>query len=89
MSDWYLIEHKGVCCFIFLWAIGLKMHSIVYKMFLNESFDEYLSYLDNFVKSYCMFNSKLVWSRGTILSEDGLASSNLWRGFASSIFEQP
>jgi hypothetical protein len=29
-------------------------------VFLNESFCEYLSGVNSFVKNYCMFNSKLV-----------------------------
>jgi hypothetical protein len=32
----------------------------LYKVFFNESFGEYLSYINNFVKSYCMPYSKLV-----------------------------
>jgi hypothetical protein len=34
-------------------------------------------YVNNFVKSYCVSYSKLVWSRGTILSENESAASNL------------
>jgi hypothetical protein len=74
---------------MFSWTIGLKTHSVLYKMFLNENFGECLSNINSFVKSYYMLDSKLVWSRDTILSEDGLIVSNLWSGFASSIFEQP
>jgi hypothetical protein len=74
---------------MFLEPVGLKMLSILYKMFLNESFGECLSNVNSFVKSYCMLDSKLVWSRDTILSEDGLTALNLWSGFANSIFEQP
>jgi hypothetical protein len=36
------------------------MLSILYKVFLNENFDECLSNVNSFVKSYCMFDSKLV-----------------------------
>jgi hypothetical protein len=36
------------------------MHSVVYKVFLNENFDECLNNVNNFVKSYYMLNSKLV-----------------------------
>jgi hypothetical protein len=36
-----------------------------------------------------VLESKLVWSRDTILSEDELTALNLWSGFASSNFEQP
>jgi hypothetical protein len=36
------------------------MHSVLYKVFLNESFGEYLSYINSFVKSYCVLNSKLL-----------------------------
>jgi hypothetical protein len=74
---------------MFSWAVGLKPLSVLYKVFLNESFDEYLSNVNSFVKSYCMLDSKLVWSRDTILSEDGLTASNLWSGFTSSTFEKP
>jgi hypothetical protein len=73
---------------MFSWAVGLKTLNILYKMFLNKNFGECLSNVNSFVKSYCMFDSKLVWSRDTILSEDGLTTSNLWSSFASSIFEQ-
>jgi hypothetical protein len=62
---------------MFSWAIGLKTLSILYKMFFNENFGEYLSNVNNFVKNYCMLDSKLVWSRDTILSEDGLTASTL------------
>jgi hypothetical protein len=48
-----------------------------------------LSNVNSFVMSYCMLDSKLVWSRDTILSEDELTASNLWSDFASNIFEQP
>jgi hypothetical protein len=48
-----------------------------------------LSYVNSFVKSHCVFESKLVWSRDTILSEGGLTASNLWSGLVSSNFEQP
>jgi hypothetical protein len=54
MSDWRLVEYKEVCCLMFLWAIGLKTYSILYNMFLNESFDKYFSYVNSFVKSYCV-----------------------------------
>jgi hypothetical protein len=85
MRDWRLIEHKGVCCLMFSWAVGLKTHSVLYIVFFNASFDEYLSYVNRFIKSHCVFDSKLVWSRDTILSEDELTASNLWSGFASNI----
>ena len=62
---------------MFSWAVGLKMHSVLYKVFLNESFGECLNYVNSFVKSYYVFNPKLVWNRGIILSENGLAASNL------------
>jgi hypothetical protein len=55
----------------------LKTLSVLYKMFLNESFGECLSNVNNFVKSYCMFDSKLIGSHDTILSENGLTTSNL------------
>jgi hypothetical protein len=74
---------------MFSWAIGLKTYNVLYKVFFNESFGECLSNVISFVKNYCMFDSKLVWSRDTTLSEDGLMASNLWIGFASNIFEQP
>jgi hypothetical protein len=85
MSDWRLVEHKEICCLMFSWAVGLKTLSVLYKVFLNESFSECLSNINNFVMSYCMLDSKLVWSRDTILSEDGLTASNLWSCFASNI----
>jgi hypothetical protein len=49
----------------------------LYIVFFNESFGEYLSYVNSFVKSHCVLESKLVWSRDTILSEGGLTASNL------------
>jgi hypothetical protein len=55
----------------------LKTHSVLYIVFFNESFGEYLNYINNFVKSHCVLESKLVWSRDTILSEGGLTASNL------------
>ena len=36
------------------------MHSVLYKVFLNKSFGKCLSYVNSFVKSYCVFNSKLL-----------------------------
>jgi hypothetical protein len=36
------------------------MHNVLYKVFLNESFNKCLSYVNNFIKSYCVLNSKLV-----------------------------
>jgi hypothetical protein len=36
------------------------MHSVLYKVFLNESFGQCLSHVNNFVKSYCVLNSKLI-----------------------------
>jgi hypothetical protein len=60
MSDWRLVEHKGVYCLMFSRAVGLKTHSILYIVFFNESFGEYLSYVNSFVKSHCVLESKLV-----------------------------
>jgi hypothetical protein len=36
------------------------MLNVLYKKFLNESFDECLNNVNSFVKSYCMLDSKLV-----------------------------
>jgi hypothetical protein len=36
------------------------MYSVLYKVFLNESFGECLSYVNRFIKIYCMLISKLV-----------------------------
>jgi hypothetical protein len=36
------------------------MHSILYIVFFNESFDECLSYVNNFVKNYCVLEFNLV-----------------------------
>jgi hypothetical protein len=60
MSDWRLVEHKGVCCLMFSLAIGLKTHCVLYIAFFNESFGEYLSYINSFVKSHFVLESKLV-----------------------------
>jgi hypothetical protein len=60
MSDWRLIEHKGIYCLMFSRVVGLKTHSVLYKMFFGESFDKYLSYINNFVKNYCVPSFKLV-----------------------------
>jgi hypothetical protein len=69
------------------WTVGLKTHSILYKVFINKKIGEYLSFINSSVKSYCVPYSKLVWNRGTILNEDGLVASNLWSDFMSSIFD--
>jgi hypothetical protein len=74
---------------MFSWVVGLKMHNVLYVVFFNESFGVYLSYVNNFVKSHCVLDFKLVWSRDTILSKDGLTASNLWSGFVNNNFEQP
>jgi hypothetical protein len=37
--------------------------------------------------SYCMPYSKLIWSRGTILIEDGLAALDLLIGVLSIVFD--
>jgi hypothetical protein len=34
------------------------MYSVLYKVFLNESFGECLSYVNSFIMSYCMFSMK-------------------------------
>ena len=60
MSERCLVEHKGVCCLLFPCAVTLKAHSVLYKEFHNESFGEYLSCVNSFVKSYYVFESKLV-----------------------------
>ena len=36
------------------------MHSVLCIVFLNKSFGEYLSYVNSFVKSYWVLDSKLV-----------------------------
>jgi hypothetical protein len=36
------------------------MHSVLYIVFFNKSFGEYLSYINSFVKSHCVFEFKLV-----------------------------
>ena len=81
MSDWCLIEYKRVYCLMFLWAVDLKTH----KVFLDKNFGEYLNYVTSFVKSCCVLHSKLIWSRSTILSENGLTALNLWSGQAISL----
>jgi hypothetical protein len=60
MSDWRLVEYKGVYCLMFSLAVDFKMLSVLYKMFLNESFGECLNNINSFVKNYCMLDSKLV-----------------------------
>jgi hypothetical protein len=90
LSEWCFVEHKRICsvyCLVFPWGVGLKIHSVLYKVFLNESFSEYLNYVNYFVKSYCVSYSKLVWIRTTILSENGSTVSNLWSDFVSSVFD--
>ena len=74
---------------MFSWVVGSKTYNVLCVVFLNKSFGEYLSYVNSFVRSYFVLDSKLVWSRDTILSEDELTASILWSGFPSSIFEQP
>ena len=60
MSERCLVEHKGVCCLLFPWAVTLKAHSVLYKEFHNENFSECLSCVNSFVKSCYAFESKLV-----------------------------
>jgi hypothetical protein len=84
MIEWRLVDHKEVCYLMFPWAVGLKIHSVLYKVFLNESIGEYLSFVNNFIKNYYVAYSKLVWNRGTILSENGSTASNLWNGLWAS-----
>jgi hypothetical protein len=36
------------------------MHSVLYIVFFNESFGEYLSYINSFVKRHCVLDSNLV-----------------------------
>jgi hypothetical protein len=36
------------------------MHSVLYIVFFNKSFGEYLSYVNSFIKSHCVLESKLV-----------------------------
>jgi hypothetical protein len=36
------------------------MHSVLYIVFFNESFDEYLSYINSFIKNHYVLDSKLV-----------------------------
>jgi hypothetical protein len=36
------------------------MHNVLYVVFFNESFGVYLSYVNNFVKSHCVLDFKLV-----------------------------
>jgi hypothetical protein len=38
----------------------LKTHSVLYKVFLNESFGENLSFVNSFLKNYCVPYFKLV-----------------------------
>jgi hypothetical protein len=59
MSEWCLVEYKGVCCLMFSLAVSLKIHIVLYKMFLNKSFGKVLSYVNSFLKSYCVPYSKL------------------------------
>ena len=51
MSEGCLVEHKRVCCLIFPRIVTLKVHSILYKEFLNEIFGECLSCVNSFVKT--------------------------------------
>ena len=60
MSERRLVEHKGVCCLMFLRSIALKAHSVLYRVFLNENLNEFLSCVIFFVKNYYVFESKLV-----------------------------
>jgi hypothetical protein len=60
MNDWRLVEHKGVYCPMFSCAVSLKTHNVFYIVFFNENFGEYLSYVNSFIKSHCMLDSKLV-----------------------------
>jgi hypothetical protein len=82
---WRLIEYRRVYYLIFPW-VGLISHNVWYKVFLKESFSEYLCLVNFFVKKHCLPYSKIVWSCGTYLNEDGSAALNLSRGFVSNIF---
>jgi hypothetical protein len=44
---------------MFSLAVSLKIHIVLYKMFLNKSFGKVLSYVNSFLKSYCVPYSKL------------------------------
>ena len=58
MSRWRVVENKGIYCLVFLWAVGLIIHIVLYKVFLNKSFGEHFCYINFFVISYCMSYSK-------------------------------
>jgi hypothetical protein len=77
MSEQRIVEHKKVCCFMFLLTVGLITHSLLYKVFFNKCFAEYFSYVNSFVKSNCVSYSKLVWRCSTILSVDVSVAFNL------------
>jgi hypothetical protein len=74
MSVWRLVEHKKVCCLMFLVAIGLKTHNVLYKVFLNKSFGECLSYVNSFVKSYCTYSVFMVYFNVSIINFNVLES---------------
>jgi hypothetical protein len=87
MSEQDLVENMKIYYLIFPWVVGLKTYNVLYKTYLNESFGEYLSHVNNYVKGYCVPYSKLVWNRGINLSEDGSTASNLWSVSISRVFD--
>jgi hypothetical protein len=87
MSIWHIIKYRGIYCLVFSWAVGLIVHSVLYKVFFNKSFCKYLYYVNNFVKNYCVSYSKKLWSHTTCFSGDGLAALYLLRVlWATSLF---
>ena len=38
----------------------MKIHSVLYTVFFDENFDEYLNYINSSVKNFYILNFKLV-----------------------------
>ena len=86
MSRWHVVENKGIYCLVFQCVVGLIVHSILYKVFHNKGFGEYLYYIINFVKSYCVSCLRKLWSYSTYLIGDGSVTLHVSSGFVSCIF---
>jgi hypothetical protein len=69
MNYWRIVKFKGVYCLVFSWAVGLIVHSILYKVFLNESFVEYFCYVYSFVMNSYLSYSKLLCNCGIYFSK--------------------
>jgi hypothetical protein len=52
----------------------LFVHGIYYREFETIRLGVYIEYVNSFSRSYCILDSKMVWSREAYLSEGRLAA---------------